>query len=153
MAKVSILFLSKYGNGKMAMESLNELLAKEGHEVQMFSVADHSPDQVPDSDLYVFSTPVHMGKLPGKMRKYAKKFRPKRKGGRYALVVTHASEPEGERWSPTRTVETMNELLGLAGMDRARDEVLIRVKDMKGPLEDGWEDKVKTLAEDISNLI
>lgn len=153
MAKVSISYLSKYGNGKRAMEMLNELLANEGHEVFMFSVADSKPDQVPDSDLYVFSTSVHAGKPPGKMRKYARKFQPKAHGAKYALVVTHASEPEGEKWSPTRTVEMMNELLGSVGMVKAKEEVLIRVKDMKGPLEDGWEDKVKTMAEDISNLL
>lgn len=155
MAKISISYLSKYGNGKRAMELLSDLLTDRGHEVLMFSVADSKPDQIPDSDLYVFSTPVHAGKPPGKMRKYAKKFKPRAQGARYALVVTHASEPEGEKWSPPRTVEMMNELLSSAGMVKAKDEVLIRVKagSMKGPLEDGWEERVEIMAEDISNLL
>ena len=87
------------------------------------------------------------------MREYAKYFNPEKSGARYALVVTYASEPQGEKWSPTRTIEMMNGLLESAGMERALGEVLLRVKDIKGPLEDGWEDKVKTMSVDIWNLM
>jgi len=144
MAGISISYLSKYGNGKKAMEYLAGLLSEKGNEVELFSVTESKPDKLPDSDLYVFSTSVHMGKPPGKMRKYVRNFDGK---GRYALVVTHVSEPEGERFSPPRTIEMMNEMLQASGLTPICDTLLIRVKDMKGPLEDGWEEKIANLAE------
>ncbi len=147
MAKVAISYLSKYGNGKRAMEYLRSLLLDKGHEVELFSMSESKSNQLPPSDIYVFSTPVHMGKPPRKARGFVKKFNG---GGKYALVVTHASEPEGNKYSPTQTVEMMTGLLKESGLTPACDTLLIRVQDMKGPLEQGWEDKVAMLAESIS---
>ena len=146
MAKVVISYLSKYGNGKRAMEYLGSLLLNKGHEVEIFSMSESKSNQLPPSDIYVFSTSVHMGKPPRKARGFVKKFTG---GGKYALVVTHASEPEGHKYSPTQTVEMMTELLKESGLTPACEPLLIRVQDMKGPLENGWEDKVNSLAESI----
>jgi flavorubredoxin len=147
MAKISISYQSKYGNRKKAMEYLARILEEKGNEVSVFSMADTGPNQIPDSDIYVFSTSVHMGKPPRKTRGYVKKFKG---NGRYALVVTHASEPEGHKYSPPQTIEMMTELIGSTGLTPASDPLLIRVVDMKGPLEEGWEDKVRGLAEILS---
>ena len=59
MTRISISYLSKYGNGKKAMEYLAGLLSEKGNEVELFSVTESKPDKLPDSDLYVFSTSVH----------------------------------------------------------------------------------------------
>ena len=149
MTRISISYLSKYGNGKKAMEYLAGLLSEKGNEVELFSVTESKPDKLPDSDLYVFSTSIRMGKPPGKMRKYVKKFNG---NGKYVLVVTHASEPEGEKYSPPRTIEMMNEMLQASGLTPICDTLLIRVKDLKGPLEDGWEEKIANLAESLHSL-
>lgn len=153
MAKVSISYLTKYGNNKQAMERLRERLDELGHEVNLFSVSDIKPDQIPGSDLYVFSTSVHMGKPPGKMRTFTKRFTAKGGEPIYALVVTHASEPTGEKWSPTQTVEIMHQMLGQKGMKPITKELLIRVKDLKGPLEDGYEEKIDQLAKSIDSVM
>ncbi|HUV25593.1 MAG TPA: flavodoxin domain-containing protein [Methanomassiliicoccales archaeon] len=148
MAKISISYLSKYGNGKMAMEKLSDLLSEYGHDVSISSVTDITPDQIPKSDIYVFSTSVHAGKPPGKMRKFVGKL--SREGGKYALVVTHLPEPKAKtpRWKKTEGI--MNEALQTAGLTPASECLSLEVKGIKGPLEDGWEDKIKDLAESIS---
>jgi menaquinone-dependent protoporphyrinogen IX oxidase len=153
MANVSISYLTKYGNNRRAMEHLRDRLIELGHEVHLFSVSDTKPDRIPESDLYVFSTSVRMGKLPGKMRKFAKHFTAGTGGSRYALVVTHAAEPTAEKWSPTKTVETMHQILGQKGMRSITKELLIRVKDFKGPLEDDYQEKIDQLAKSIDSSV
>jgi flavodoxin len=153
MAKVSISYLTKYGNNRQAMEHLADQLKDLGHEVHLFSVSDTKPKQIPQSDLYVFSTSVHMGRPPGKMRRFAKHFEAKGENPRYALIITHASEPSGDRFSPTRTVSMMHQMLEERGMKPISQELLIRVKDMEGPLEDGYQEKIDRLARSIASSI
>ncbi|NYT12692.1 MAG: flavodoxin family protein [Methanomassiliicoccales archaeon] len=150
MAKISITYLSKYGNGKMAMERLKDLLLRDGHDVSTYSVTDINPDKIPDSDLYVFSTSVHAGKPPGKMRKFVGKL--SRDGGKYALVITHLPQPkEKPQWKKTEGI--MNDALQSAGLTPTSECFSLEVKGIKGPLEDGWEGKIKDLAESISNTL
>jgi flavodoxin len=150
MAKISISYLSKYGNGKMAIERLRDFLLEDGHDVSTHSVTDITPDQIPMSDLYVFSTSVHAGKPPGKMRKFVGKL--SRDGGKYALVVTHLPQPEEKpRWKKTEGI--MNDALQSAGLTSVFECLSLEVKGIKGPLEDGWENKMKDLAESISNAL
>lgn len=153
MARVSICYLTKYGNNRIAMERLKGRLVEYGHEVKLFSITDIKPEQIPESDLYVFSTSVHMGKPPRKMRSFIKRFKCQAGGSRYALIVTHASEPSGEKWSPTRTVGMMHEMLKDKGMLPLTQELLIRVKDIKGPLEDDYQKKIDALSGTIVNLL
>jgi len=153
MARISICYLTKYGNNRTAMQYLKERLGKHGHEVRLFSINDTKPDDVPPSDLYVFSTPVHVGKPPRKMRSFIKRFKCQAGGSRYALIVTHASELSGEKWSPTRTVGMMHEMLKDKGMLPLTQELLIRVKDIKGPLEDDYQKKIDALSGTIVNLL
>lgn len=151
MGRVSIVYLTKYGNNRMCMEYLGERLQGLGHEVIIHSIDETKPDNVPRADLYVFSTPVRMGKLPGKMKRFAKRF--SSRGGRYALVVTHASDENAGKWNPDRTVAAMSELLREGGMGPTMDELRVRMKDMKGPPEDNYRGKLDSLAERISNLL
>jgi flavodoxin len=147
MAKISISYISKYGNGKMAMERLRGFLLEDGHDVSIDSISDVNPDQIPESDLYVFSTSVHAGKPPGKMRKFVGKL--SRGGGKYALVVTHLPNPEEKpKWRKTEGI--MNDALRSAGLTPISDCLSLEVKGMKGPLEDGWEDKIRNLAISLS---
>lgn len=131
----------------MAMERLRGFLLEEGHDVSIYSISDINLDQIPESDLYVFSTSVHAGKPPGKMRKFVGKL--SRSGGKYALVVTHLPNPEEKpRWKKTEGI--MNESLRSAGFIPMTDSLSLEVKGMKGPLENGWEDKIRSLAVSLS---
>jgi hypothetical protein len=57
-------------------------------------------------------------------------------------------DPESlDRWQ--RVMPIMRELLDGKGVEVA--ESTVRVTDLKGPLEDGWEDKVRAFADEISS--
>lgn len=150
---VSICYLTKYGNNRTAMEYLKERLETHGHDVRLFSIRDTRSGDVPSSDIYIFSTPVHVGKPPRKIRSFIKRFKCQPGNSKYVLIVTHASEPSGEKWSPTKTVEMMHEMLKEKGMRPMTQELLIRVKDIKGPLEDDYQKKIDALSERIANLL
>jgi flavodoxin len=148
MAKISISYLSKYGNGRRAMEHLADLLREKDQDVELFPMDKTNPNDLPASDIYVFSTSVHIGKPPRRARGYAKKFN---RDGKYVLVITHASNLDGSKYSPTRTNEIMNESLSFPGLSPVRDTLFIKVKDLKGPLEDNWEQKISELADSLSS--
>lgn len=144
MSKISISYLSKYGNNKTAMDHLGTLLKAKGHDVQLFDVRETGPEQVPQSDLYIFSAPTHIGGLPGKMSKFMSKF--PHKSGRYALSVTHMVEKSGPEKNSGKVLNIMADDMKEVGLTKAVDPLSITVTGMKGPLEDGWQNKVETFA-------
>jgi menaquinone-dependent protoporphyrinogen IX oxidase len=144
MSKISISYLTKYGNNKNAMEQLSTLLKAKGHEVLLFDVEETGPEQVPLSDLYVFSSSTHIGGLPGKMNKFLKKF--PHKSGKYALSVTHMLEKGGPEKNSGKVLNAMEKDLKEAGMTKVVEPLSLTVNGMRGPLEDGWRQKVETFA-------
>lgn len=151
MSKISISYLTKYGNNKEAMEHLSALLRAKGHEVHLFDVSETGPEQVPLSDLYVFSSSTHIGGLPGKMNKFMNKF--PHKSGRYALSVTHMVEKSGPEKNSGKVLIIMADDLKEVGLTKAVDHLSLTVNGMKGPLEDGWQKKVETFAVSILKLL
>jgi flavorubredoxin len=151
MSKISISYLSKYGNNKTAMEHLGTLMKAKGHDVQLFDVRETGPEQVPPADLYVFSAPTHIGGLPGKMNKFMKKF--PHKSGRYALSVTHMVEKSGPEKNSGKVLIIMADDLKEIGLTKAVDPLSLTVTGMKGPLEDGWQNKVEAFSGTILKLL
>ena len=70
---ISIIYESKYGNGKQAMMYLENILRKKGCSVQLMSVHEVKPHLLPESDLYIFSAPNAFGKIVRSMRKFLEK--------------------------------------------------------------------------------
>jgi sulfite reductase alpha subunit-like flavoprotein len=151
MSKISISYLTKYGNNKTAMEHLSMLLKAKGHEVLLFDVSESGPEQVPLSDLYVFSSSTHIGGLPGKMNKFMEKF--PHKSGRYALSVTHMVEKSGPEKNSGKVLKIMAEDLREVGLTNVVDPLSLTVTGMKGPFEDGWQKKVELFAVAILKLL
>jgi flavodoxin len=140
--KVCITYESKFGNGKQCAHYLHGAFTKKGHEAEIFSIKDVKPDSMPQADLYIFSSPTHVGGPPGKMKKFLKKLEIKVEGSKYALMTTY-QDPR------TRTLEKMEELLGPTGMTKISKGVKIKVTGMKGPLEDGFEDKLEEFTNQV----
>jgi multimeric flavodoxin WrbA len=151
MSKISISYITKYGNNKTAMEQLSTLLKAKGHEVHLFDVEESGPEQVPLSDLYVFSSSTHIGGLPGKMNKFMKKF--PHKSGRYGLSVTHMVEKGGPEKNSGKVLKAMEDDLKELGMTKVVDPLSLTVSGMKGPLEEGWQQKVEVFAVAILRLL
>ena len=141
--KVCIAYESKYGNGKKMMDHLQDALKGKGHEVQVCSVREIKPQALPQADLYVFSSPTHVGGPTGKMKKFLKKMEISQKGAKYALSTTHM-DPN------SKTLEKMDALVQPKSMTKVTDGLQVKVAGMKGPLEEGWEQKVEAFASELS---
>ena len=152
--KIEYLHASKYGNGAMVAEEFNKQMAATGVTVKVHHIQQARPDRLPTADLYVFSSPGRMGKPIGGMRRFLKKLRLPA-GTRYALLTTEMApqpdkktgrlptEEESARWQRVRPI--MNELLQGAGLVKVAEDKVC-VTGLKGPLEEGWQNKVAAFA-------
>jgi flavorubredoxin len=140
--KVCIAYESKYGNGKTCAEYLEKMMRAKGSHTQIYSIRDISPKSIPKADLYVFSTPTHIGGPTWKMKRFLKKLDIKQEGAKYTLMTTCMDENN-------KSLEKMTELIEPHGLTKATDGIKIKVKGMKGPLEDDYQDRIKSLVLDI----
>jgi hypothetical protein len=152
--RIGYFHASKYGNGAMVAEEFKAQMAAKGMTVNVQHIQQARPARLPTADLYVFSSPGRMGRPIGGMRRFLKKLRLPA-GTRYAILTTEMApqpdrktgriptEEELARWQRVRPI--MNELLQSAGLVKvAEDKVL--VTGLKGPLEEGWQQKVAAFA-------
>ncbi len=137
--KVQIFYESKFGNGKKCVEYLGNVISGKGHDVVTNSIREVKPNSIPQSDLYIFSSPTRMGNAHGKMKRFLKKMEIPKEGKKYALIATYA-DPE------TKTLTTMEDLVKAKGLTKAADGIKIKVNGMKGPLEDSYEEKLDEFA-------
>jgi flavodoxin len=140
--KVCIAYESKFGNGKKLAEHIQTTISKKGHDVETYSIRDIKPDSLPKADVYIFSSPTHIGRPPGKMKKFLNKLEINQEGAKYALLSTYM-DPK------SKTLQKMEELLQPKGMTKVSDGISIKVNGMKGPLEEGYEEKLEEFTKKI----
>ncbi len=156
--KILYVHASKFGNGARVAEAFARQMSAKRVAIETHHVRDMHPKQLPQVDLYVFSSPGRMGKPIREMRRFLKDLTLPA-GTRYALLTTEMApkpdkktgrmptEEETCRFQHVRSI--MNEILQGKGLvPVAEDKVY--VTDIKGPLEDGWREKVATFATRIS---
>ncbi len=149
---------SKYGNGAAVAEEYKKIMASRGITVSVSHMRDANPNDLPRAELYVFSSPGRFGKPKRDARNFLRKVSLK-PGTSYAILTTQGapkpdrktgqmpSQQEQDRWE--RVIPIMNELLEAKGLHKAA-EVAVLVTGMKGPLEEGWQDKVAAFADQVS---
>jgi len=152
--RIEYLHASKFGNGAKVAEEFRTRLADRGVTVDVHHIRDAKPTEPSPADLYVFSSPGRIGKPIGSMRRFLKKVRLPA-GTRYAILTTEGAPrpdkktgrlPTDEELARRQRVRPiMNEILGGKGMvSVAEDKVY--VSGIKGPLEEGWQEKVAAFA-------
>jgi menaquinone-dependent protoporphyrinogen IX oxidase len=148
---------SKFGNGAMVAEEFKKIMAARGITVSVQHIRDADPKDLPQADLYVFSSPGRMGKPKGSVRRFLSKasLEP---GTRYAILTTQGApkpdkktgtmptQEELDRWE--RVIPIMNELLEAKGLKKVA-EGAVWVTGLKGPLEEGWQHKVAAFADQV----
>jgi len=144
--KICIAYESKYGNGKKCMEYLQDVLSKDGHDVELFSVREVDPSSLPSAGIYIFSAPTQVGNVAGKMKKFLKKVVIPQANAKYALITTCMNPPK------TKSLTTMESLLDPKGISKTVDGLMIKVTGMKGPCETGYQDQLKNFAKAITGL-
>jgi len=151
--KIEYLHASKYGNGAMVAEEFSKQMAARGVTVDVHHIRDARPKELPAADLYLFSSPARFGKPIGGMRRFLKKVELPA-GTKYAILTTEAaphpdkaghvpSEQQLAKWTRVRPI--MNEILQRKGLVEVA-EGKVQVTEIKGPLEEGWQDKVEAFA-------
>jgi hypothetical protein len=152
--KIEYVHASKFGNGALVAEEFSRQMAAKGVTVGVHHIREARPDRLPTADLYVFSSPGRMGKPIGGMRRFLKKLRLPA-GTSYAILTTEMApqpdkktgqlptEEEQARWQRVRPI--MNELLQGAGLVKVAEDK-VHVTGLKGPLEEGWQQKVAAFA-------
>ena len=155
--KIAYYHASKFGNGARVAEEFRRIMAAMGVAVTIQHIRDAHPKELPEADLYVFSSPGRMGKPKGNARRFLRRVT-LQPGTRYAILTTQAAprpdkktgemptQEEQDRWE--RIIPVMNELLEAKGLQKVT-ETAVLVTGMKGPLEDGWETKVAAFADQI----
>ena len=153
--KIEYVHASKYGNGAKLAEAIKTRMASRGVEVFVHHVGETDPTSLPPADLYLFSSPGRMGKPIRSMRRFLKDLRLP-VGARYALLTTEMApqpdkktgrmptEEEISRFQRVRPI--MNEILQDKGLVEVAQEK-VHVTGLKGPLEEGWRQKVDAFAD------
>ena len=148
---------SKFGNGAMVAEEFKRIMAARDVYVTVQHVRNASPRHLPAADLYVFSSPGRIGKPKGDARRFLRRVR-LAPGTRYAVLTTQAAprpdkktgqlptQEEQDRYE--RVIPIMNELLQAKGLTKVAEGAVL-VTGMKGPLEDGWQEKVTAFADQL----
>jgi flavodoxin len=155
--KIEYFHASKYGNGAMVAEEFKKQMAAQGVTVNVHHIRDARPKEMPPADLYLFSSPGRMGKPIGGMRRFLKKAKLP-SGTKYAILTTEAApqpdkktgrmptEEERAKWQ--RVIPVMNEILQEKGLVKVTEGKIL-VTGIKGPLEEGWQKKVKAFTSQI----
>jgi hypothetical protein len=149
--KIEYLHASKFGNGAMVAAEFERLVAAKGVSVHVHHIREVRPTELAPADLYLFSSPGRMGKPIGGMRRFLKRVTLPA-GTPYALLTTEMApkpdtktgrlptEEERARWQ--RVIPIMNEILQGKGLVRVLEDKVF-VTTMRGPLEEGWQQKVE----------
>jgi menaquinone-dependent protoporphyrinogen IX oxidase len=146
--KIEYLHASKYGNGAMVAEEFTKQMAARAVTVDVHHISAVSPKEPPQADLYLFSSPGRSGKPIRSMRRFLKKVRLPA-GTKYAILTTEIEPTENTGWALSdeqvakwqRIRPAMNEILQGKGLIEVAEDT-VRVTGVKGPLEDGWQQKV-----------
>jgi menaquinone-dependent protoporphyrinogen IX oxidase len=149
--KIEYLHASKFGNGAMVAAEFKNLMNANGVSVEVHHIRQARPTELSPADLYVFSSPGRLGKPIGSMRRFLKKVKLPA-GTKYAILTTEAapkpdkktgrvpSEEDLAKWQRVRPI--MNEILQGKGLVKVLDDKVL-VTALKGPLEEGWQQKVE----------
>jgi menaquinone-dependent protoporphyrinogen IX oxidase len=154
---ITYLHASKFGNGAQVAEEFKEHLAARGVAVEVHHIREIDARHLPAADLYLFSSPGRMGKPIGSMRRFLKKA-DLPSGTKYALLTTEGAPRPDKKTGRMPTAEeiakyekvrpTMNDILRGKGLVEVAEDA-VYVTGMRGPLEDGWRDKVDDFADHL----
>lgn len=132
-------------------------MAAKGHSVSVHHIKDVKPKQAPQADLYVLSSPTRIGKPIRSMRGFSKNLALPA-GSKYALIATYGAATPNKKTGVMPTEEEqakyqknliiMDDVLGGRGATKVA-ELKVFVQGLKGPLEEGWEEKVAGFVEEL----
>jgi multimeric flavodoxin WrbA len=144
---------SKHGNGVMVAEEFKRIMNVKGVTVNIHHVKKSKPKEIAPADLYLFSSPGRFGKPSGDIRDFLKKVQ-LASGTRCAVLTTEIAPQPDKKTGKVLTEEgdcqkvlpIMREIMQTMGLTKVA-EGRVYVEGIKGPLENGWQNKVRAFAE------
>lgn len=155
--KIEYFHASKFGNGAMVAEEFKKQMTARGVTVNIHHIRQVTPKELPTADLYVFSSPGRFGKPIGSMRRFLKMVSLPAET-KYAVLTTEAApkpdkktgrlptEEELAKWQRVRPI--INEILQGKNLVKVAEDKIF-VTRLRGPLEEGWQQKVEAF---VANL-
>ena len=157
--RIELFHASKYGNGEKVAEEFKRMMMTKGNEVNIHHIKEVSPKDLPPADLYVFGSPTHFGKAVGGMMRFLKKLS-LQSGTKYAVFATFSAATPDKKTGKTPSEEELEKLrftipmideeLRAKGMVKVAEmKAFVRPDAMKGPLEEGWQNRVEAFVNQI----
>lgn len=142
---ISIIYYTRFGDNAEVAERLSEELENLGHGVSIHPIHEARPSEIPSSDLYIVGSPTQIGTIPIKAGKFLKRMNIK-PGSHFAVFSTYAEAKSGAAAKMTGIMSDHKAI-------QVSEPLQLAVKDLKGPLEDGWEEKLKLWAEKVGTQV
>lgn len=155
--KGTVVYDSYYGNTKQVAEAIAEELTAEGHEAELRSIREHHRTQ-PDGDIMFLGSPVRMGQVTGRAKRFVKKLDAGVWGSRPLVVFTTTLKlpddaDEGKRQSQERydwgAGRKLRDLARKHGLSAVEDHLWAEVAGLKGPLTEEALPKTRRFAHDV----
>ena len=143
--KIMIAYMTYFGNSRFFAEAFAEKLSSTDLETEVISIKD-GEEPSDKWDVLVIFSPVRIGRVVGKTRKYAGKIR--RSGKPFALVISHGADFDN-LFSPVKTAEKLHSRMKKAGMEPFSEPTYIKVLDTEGPPEKNFPQKLDKLADKL----
>ncbi|MGD0645892.1 MAG: flavodoxin domain-containing protein [Candidatus Bathyarchaeia archaeon] len=153
MVKVFVVYDSKYGNTKLAAESIVEGLREvEGIETAIGYAKEINVGKLADYDAIVLGAPNHMGRPSQTIKKFVNSLAEVNlKAKNVAVFGTYS----GKVRNPDRAVKKLEKIAEkkLPSLKLISPSLSIRVKGIPGPLEEGELPKCKDFGRTIANQL
>jgi flavodoxin len=137
-----VVYDSYFGNTKTVAEAIAEQLRAEGWDTELRSVRERG-SAPPQGDIMFVGSPVRMGSVTGRMKRYVKRLDEDAWRGRPIVVFTTILQlPENATDAQLRSHEDydigagrkLRDLARSRGLDAVEDHLWVGVEGMKGPL-------------------
>lgn len=89
LMKYIMIYWSRFGNGEKVVNYISNKLNEKNIETNIFKTNDADPKNLPDADLYIFSTPTEAFNIQRNMRNFIKKIEGM-DGKKFGIINTHA---------------------------------------------------------------
>jgi flavodoxin len=152
-----VVYDTYYGNTKIVADAIAGQLKAEGYEVELRSVQEKYPDP-PRGDIMFLGSPVRMGSVTRKVKKYAKKLDEGVWKDRPIVVFTTIllqPETATEKQKESREKydiaagRNLRDLARSEGLNAVENHLWADVKGLKGPLVETGVEKTKQFVHDF----
>ena len=143
--KISIIYLSRFGNTEICAKRLAGSVRAAGNEAFLYSVIEIRPKTVPQSDLYVICSPTQFKRPPLRLLMFIRFLEIGDKASKYAIANIYSEESD--------VVDRLSKILDEKGLTQAVPAVGLRLVDLEGPLEPGFEEVLDTFSDAFLSVL